>query len=66
MGHIQLQIARVVLRVMEGIGVMENANGQIINAKPAKIMIMNMIVLIVVIMTQNVGKDVWENNQVPR
>ena len=51
---------------MEGIGVMENANGQIINAKPAKIMIMNMIVLIVVIMTQNVGKDVWENNQVPR
>jgi len=32
-GHIQLNLARIALRVMESIGAMEIADGQIINAK---------------------------------
>lgn len=54
MEHILLTLARIVLRGMESCGVMENANGEIINAKP-----MNMDFLVIVVnMTQIVGTHV--------
>jgi len=50
-GHIQLYPARNVLRVMEGTGAMENADGQIINANLVMLLIH---VLIVMLMIQTV------------
>ena len=54
MGHILLTHARIVLRVMEDGGVMENANGAMVNAKNPK----NMDLVIVMNLMKIVGADI--------
>ena len=53
MVHILLKNARIVLRVMESGGVMENANGAMINAKP-----INMDLVIVMNLMKIVGAHI--------
>ena len=51
MGHIQLHLARNVLRVMEGTGAMENANGEIINVDLLLVLIFSVLIVMLMIQT---------------